>query len=165
MDKATLYKTCDNFARVYIEVKLSKPLALKSWLRWRIWRVEYKVIYFVCFCRTSPRGVRWWFSLCLLDCWESPPSISLRVTRKPGCTGLIRDSRVRDWLWLGKVLAPLTHPTLGKLLRGFDVIKKFLFFHRILEIRLTCKFIIFNHEQIKILNSSLFFVILSLKNL
>jgi hypothetical protein len=42
---------------------------------------------------------------------ESPPSIYLRATRKPGCTGLVRDSRVRDWLWLGKVLAPLTHPT------------------------------------------------------
>ena len=36
-------------------------------------------------------------------------------------------------------------------------------FHRILEIQLTCKFIILNHEQIKILNSSLFFAILSLK--
>jgi len=57
--------------------------------------------------------------------WESPPSIWFRVTRKPGCTGLVRDSRVRNWLWLGKVLAPLTHPTWGKLLCGFDIIKKF----------------------------------------
>ena len=31
-------------------------------------------------------------------------------------------SRVRDWLWLGKVLAPLTHPTWDKLLCGLDVI-------------------------------------------
>jgi hypothetical protein len=28
-------------------------------------------------------------------------------------------------LWLGKVLAPLMHPTWGKLLCGFDVLKKF----------------------------------------
>ena len=35
-----------------------------------------------------------------------------------GCTGLVRDSQVRDWLWLGKVLAPLVHPTWGKLLRN-----------------------------------------------
>ena len=34
-------------------------------------------------------------------------------------------SRVRDWLWLGKVLAPLTHPTWGKLLCELDVLKKF----------------------------------------
>jgi hypothetical protein len=38
---------------------------------------------------------------------------------------------------------------------------KILSFHWILEIRLTCKFIILNYEQIKILNSSLFFAILS----
>jgi hypothetical protein len=66
------------------------------------------------------------FLLCLIGSWESPPSISLRVTRKPGCTGLVRDSRVRDWLWLWKVLTPLTHLTWGKLLRGFDVISKVL---------------------------------------
>jgi hypothetical protein len=29
----------------------------------------------------------------------------------------IRDLRVKNWLWLGKILAPLTHPTWGKLLR------------------------------------------------
>ena len=49
MDKATLHKTCDNFARVCIKVNLSKPFALKSWMRWCIYRVEYKAIYFVCF--------------------------------------------------------------------------------------------------------------------
>jgi hypothetical protein len=47
----------------------------------------------------------------LIGSLESPPSNLLRATRKPECTGLVRDSRVRDWLWLGKVLAPLTHPT------------------------------------------------------
>ena len=47
-----------------------------------------------------------------------------RLLGNPG-TSLIRDSRVRNWLWLGKVLAPLTHPTWGKLLRVFDVLKKF----------------------------------------
>ena len=31
--------------------------------------------------------------------------------RKPKCTDLVRDSRVRDWLWLEKVLAPPMHPT------------------------------------------------------
>jgi len=65
------------------------------------------------YCRTStarrPFGD---FSFrCFIGSWASPPSILLRVTRKPGCTGLVRDLRVRDWLWLGKVLAPLTHPT------------------------------------------------------
>jgi hypothetical protein len=34
-----------------------------------------------------------------------------RSLGKTGYTGLIRDSRVRDWLWLGKILAPLAHPT------------------------------------------------------
>jgi len=29
---------------------------------------------------------------------------------------VVRDPKVKDWLWLGKVLAPLTHPTWGKLL-------------------------------------------------
>ena len=34
----------------------------------------------------------------------------------PDLLVVVKDSRVRDWLWLGKVLAPLTHPTWGKLL-------------------------------------------------
>ena len=71
------------------------------------------------FCRTlNPRGIGlddfFIFSLicfALIGSLESPPSISLKATRKPGCTGLVRDSQVRDWLWLGKVLAPLKHPT------------------------------------------------------
>ena len=63
-------------------------------------------------CRTSP--ARLWlvifsFLICLIDS-ESPFSISLRATKKPGCAGPVRDSRVSDWLWLGKVLAPLRHP-------------------------------------------------------
>jgi hypothetical protein len=40
----------------------------------------------------------------------------LRVTRKLRYTGLVRDLRVRDWLWLEKILTPLVHPTRGKLL-------------------------------------------------
>jgi hypothetical protein len=105
-----------------------------------------------------PRDISRRFSFHLVvGSWESPPSIWFRVTRKPECNGLVKDSRVKDWLWLGKVLAPLAHPSWGKLLRGFDVLKevlKILSFHQILEIRLTCEFIILNREQIKILNSS-----------
>jgi hypothetical protein len=64
-------------------------------------------------CRMSPaRRLFGDFSfVCLIGSWESPPSIWLRVTKKPGYIGLVRDSRVRDWLWLGKVLEPRTHPT------------------------------------------------------
>ena len=43
--------------------------------------------------------------------WESPPSIWLKAARKPGYNGLVKDLRVRDWLWLRNVLAPLAHPT------------------------------------------------------
>jgi hypothetical protein len=57
------------------------------------------------------------FDWSLLSSCESPPSIWLKVTGKPECTSLVTDSRVRNWLWLGKVLAPLTHSTWGKLLR------------------------------------------------
>jgi len=56
------------------------------------------------------------------------------------------------------------HPTLGKLLREFDVFKEVLiivFFHRILEIQLTHKLIILDRDPIKILNSSLIFAISS----
>jgi hypothetical protein len=50
-----------------------------------------------------------------IDCWgsfccekrESPPSI--KVTRKPNWS--FRDSKARDWLRKGKVLAPLVRPT------------------------------------------------------
>jgi hypothetical protein len=34
-----------------------------------------------------------------------------RSLGKTEYTGLIIDSSVRDWLWLGKVLAPLAHLT------------------------------------------------------
>jgi hypothetical protein len=44
-----------------------------------------------------------------------------RLLGNPNVLVFVRDSRVRDWLWLGKVLAPLAHPTWGKLLRDFDV--------------------------------------------
>ena len=44
-------------------------------------------------CRTSPCSVDGYF--CLIGSWESPPSIWLKVTRKPRCTGLVRNSRVR----------------------------------------------------------------------
>ena len=53
---------------------------------------------------------------------ESPPSNWLRATRKPDVLVSSEIRGVNDWLWLGKVLA---HPTWGKLLREFDVLKKF----------------------------------------
>ena len=59
-------------------------------------------------------------------------------------------------MWLGKVLAPLTHPTWGKLLRDFERVKKsfkILSFHRMLEIQLTYKLINLYRDPIKILNS------------
>ena len=74
-----------------------------------------------------PRNIDRQFSFHLVvGYWESAPSIWFRVTRNPGCTGLVKDSRVKDWLWLGKVLAPIAHPTWGKLLHGFDVLKEVL---------------------------------------
>jgi len=73
------------------------------------------------------RGIGWWFFVCILLWlvrWSRHLVFNWRLLGNPGA-GLVRDSRVRDWLWLGKVLAPLTHPTWGKLLRGLDVLKKF----------------------------------------
>jgi hypothetical protein len=55
-----------------------------------------------------------WFGSChLVFDW--------RLLGSPNVLVFVGDSRVRDWLWLGKVLAPLVHPTWGKLLRDFDV--------------------------------------------
>jgi hypothetical protein len=49
----------------------------------------------------------WFRGLCCLCKRESPPSIM--VTRKPNWS--FRDSKARDWLRKGKVLAPLVRPT------------------------------------------------------
>ena len=35
----------------------------------------------------------------------------LGLLENPVVLVFVRDLRVRDWLWLGKVLAPLAHPT------------------------------------------------------
>ncbi|KAJ6925641.1 hypothetical protein NC651_010140 [Populus alba x Populus x berolinensis] len=80
---------------------------------------ERDVSRFGTLCRTSEKSARHraWRPFRLFSCFaligslESPPSISLKAIRKPWCNSLVRDSRVRDWLWLGKILAPLTHPT------------------------------------------------------
>jgi hypothetical protein len=37
------------------------------------------------------------------------------IARRPECIGLIWNSKVNGWLWLGKVLAPLAHFTWSKL--------------------------------------------------
>jgi hypothetical protein len=67
-------------------------------------------------CRTLPRARRRGdpssvagvdFGVFLLWKRESPPSIM--VTRKPNWS--FRDSKARDWLRKGKVLAPLVRPT------------------------------------------------------
>jgi len=61
----------------------------------------------------AERGVAaildWFRGLCfvLLCKRESPPSIM--VTKKPNWS--FRDSKARDWLHKGKVLAPLVRPT------------------------------------------------------
>jgi hypothetical protein len=58
------------------------------------------------------RGDPWLISGYLFCVKESPPSIL--VTRNPNWS--FRDSKARDWLCKGKVLAPLVRPTYGKLL-------------------------------------------------
>jgi len=59
----------------------------------------------------AERGVTatldWFRGLCFLCKRESPPSIM--VIRKPNWS--FRDSKARDWLRKGKVLAPLVRPT------------------------------------------------------
>jgi len=92
-------------------------------------------------CRTSPRGVNGVFCS-FVDLWESPPSIWFRVTKKPGCTGLVINSWVRDWLWLGKVLATLAHPTWGKLLCGLMQFKRFW--------KLSCQWFLKNKRKVLI---------------
>jgi hypothetical protein len=69
-----------------------------------IYKDKYKFLSLVPAQRSMTIFVR------LLVLWESPPSIWFRIIRKPKCTSLVRDSRIRDWLWPGKVLAPLAHP-------------------------------------------------------
>ena len=68
--------------------------------------------YYVC--RTSLRGVLRGFFLSRKGVEESLPSCWGSI-RKPSCTGLVRDSKVRDWLCKGKVLAPLVCLTWSKL--------------------------------------------------
>jgi len=50
------------------------------------------------YCRTSPEQRLMVIFHSFACSWESPPSIWFKTTRKPGYTGLVRDSRVRDWL-------------------------------------------------------------------
>jgi len=60
---------------------------------------------------------------CLFDWFGSRHLVfDWRLLGNPDVLVIIRDSRVRNWLWLGKVLAPLAHPNWGKLLRGFDIL-------------------------------------------
>jgi hypothetical protein len=59
--------------------------------------------------RGDPRLILVFFVYCVK---ESPPSIL--VTRNPNWS--FRDSKARDWLRKGNVLAPLVRLTLGKLL-------------------------------------------------
>jgi len=48
--------------------------------------------------------------------WSRHLVFHWRLLGNPDLLVVVRNSRVRDWLWLGKVLAPLAHPTWGKLL-------------------------------------------------
>jgi hypothetical protein len=65
---------CLGFGHISLDCT-SKPLVIQ----------KYKDIG----CRTSPAQRFSDILLCLLDSgsWKSPPSIALRVTRKPRCTG------------------------------------------------------------------------------
>ena len=63
-----------------------------------------------------PRGDSMIFRSCLLDLFFE--SRHLGLLENPDLLVVVRDLRVKDWLWLEKVLAPLTHPTWNKLLCG-----------------------------------------------
>jgi len=63
-------------------------------------------------CRIWMRGIGGQRSLHLV--------VGFNLARKSGYIGFIKDSRLRDWLWWGKVLAPLAHPTWGNLHCGFE---------------------------------------------
>ncbi|KAJ4837342.1 hypothetical protein Tsubulata_032554 [Turnera subulata] len=49
VDEATLHSTHVKYARVYVEVDLTKPLVSKFRLRRRIWRIVYEGLSTVCF--------------------------------------------------------------------------------------------------------------------
>jgi hypothetical protein len=66
---------------------------------WIFFFVFDPFIYVACGCTTS------WGR------WSHHQVVWFRVARKPECIGFIIDSRVRDWLWLRKVLTPLLHTT------------------------------------------------------
>jgi hypothetical protein len=60
---------------------------------------------------------------CLFDWFESRHLVfDWRLLENPDVLVFVRDSRVKDWLWLEKVLTPLAHLTWGKLLRDFDIL-------------------------------------------
>jgi hypothetical protein len=70
-------------------------------------------------CCTSPAWRPFgdfWF-ICLLVLGSRHLVFTWGLLGNPDILVFIRDSRVRNWLWLEKVLTPLTHPTWGKLLR------------------------------------------------
>ena len=91
-------------------------LNLKEWIHW------YILPIYQC-CHTSPRGVDG--NLNSFAWFESRHLVfDSRLLGNLNVLVFIRDLRVRDWLWLGKVLAPLAHPTWGKLLRDLMWFKK-----------------------------------------
>jgi hypothetical protein len=110
-----------------------------------------------------PARRRWWFSL-LFACFRSLHLVfDRRLLGNPDVLLVfVRDSRVRNWLWLRKLLAPLTHPyqreATSKCWYVIEVLMV-LSFHQISGIHLPYKLIILNHEEIKILNSFFVFFI------
>jgi hypothetical protein len=73
----------------------------------------------------------------------------------PDVLVFVRDSRVRDWLWLENVLAPLAHPTWGKLLRDLMWFKRFW--------KLSCQW--FHKKRRKFLLSKDIFILSGKENL
>ena len=66
-----------------------------------------------------PRAASMALFVCLLDWFFRSLHLvfNWRLLGNSSVLVVVRDSRVRNWLWLGKVLASLAHPTWGKLLR------------------------------------------------
>jgi len=70
---------------------------------------RFKSYFSVIFVSRAPRSVDGDF--CSLILGSRYLVFGSGLLGNPSVLVFVRDSRVRDWLWLGKVLAPLEHPT------------------------------------------------------
>jgi len=112
---------------IFAKIRFYDKTLLQQW--WRLSHVTRAVIRWffilvclICFLKVArhPRGDSMIFHSCLLDLFFKSRHLVLDwgLLENPDLLVVVKDLRVKDWLWLEKVLAPLTHPTWSKLFYG-----------------------------------------------